>query len=400
MKKKLLSTILACAMVLTMAGCQKKAEGIYTAGTYTASAEGMNGPVKVSVTVSESEITDIQVVEHSETAGLSDPAVENMPGKIKEAQSTEVDAEAGCTITSDAIKAAVAAALAQAKGEAPVGGDEEDGTLDLPFDQADVIIVGAGFAGLNASLAAVEAGAKVILIDKNSTTGGSIRYAGGTLSGAGTKMQAEANVVDTPEDFYNDIIRMGGGINVEELTRKHVAVAADAIDWMDSIGADFGDRQPTQPSTYDAFDIPREHRVKGGGKAMAELVGGLVNEQVAAGKMALLLNTEVADIIMDGEAVVGVELTNGTKLMAKSIILATGGYGHNEEWLHEYNFENVLTDAPEFVTGDGYNFAKKAGAVFSNMDYLPAYAGGVPVSDTGFAHSVTEIGRASCRERV
>lgn len=132
MKKKLLSTILACAMVLTMAGCQKKAEGIYTAGTYTASAEGMNGPVKVSVTVSESEITDIQVVEHSETAGLSDPAVENMPGKIKEAQSTEVDAEAGCTITSDAIKAAVAAALAQAKGEAPVGGDEEDGTLDLP----------------------------------------------------------------------------------------------------------------------------------------------------------------------------------------------------------------------------------------------------------------------------
>ena len=170
MKKKLLSPILACAMVLTMAGCQKKAEGIYTAGTYTASAEGMNGPVKVSVTFTtdaieevkivehaESEITDIQVVEHSETAGLSDPAVENMPGKIKEAQSTEVDAEAGCTITSDAIKAAVAAALAQAKGEAPVGGDEEDGTLDLPFDQADVIIVGAGFAGLNASLAAVEA---------------------------------------------------------------------------------------------------------------------------------------------------------------------------------------------------------------------------------------------------
>ena len=123
------------------------------------------------------------------------------------------------------------------------------------------------------------------------------------------------------------------------------------------------------------FRSPREHRVKGGGKAMAELVGGLVNEQVAAGKMALLLNTEVADIIMDGEAVVGVELTNGTKLMAKSIILATGGYGHNEEWLHEYNFENVLTDAPECVTGDGYNFAKKAGAVFSTPTCGPCLGG-------------------------
>ena len=117
MKKKLLSTILACAMVLTMAGCQKKAEGIYTAGTYTASAEGMNGPVKVSVTVSESEITDIQVVEHSETAGLSDPAVENMPGKIKEAQSTEVDTVTGATISSDGIKEAVANALLEISQE-------------------------------------------------------------------------------------------------------------------------------------------------------------------------------------------------------------------------------------------------------------------------------------------
>ena len=243
MKKKLLSTILACAMVLTMAGCQKKDEGIYTAGTYTASAEGMNGPVKVSVTVSESEITDIQVVEHSETAGLSDPAVENMPGKIKEAQSTEVDAESGCTITSEAIKTAVAAALAQAKGEAPVGGDEEDGTLDLPFDQADVIIVGAGFAGLNASLAAVEAGAKVILIDKNSTTGGSIRYAGGTLSGAGTKMQAEANVVDSPELLYQDFVdknaNIGGNANFnEELARFYAEHSGEAVDWLDSLGAD------------------------------------------------------------------------------------------------------------------------------------------------------------------
>ena len=71
------------------------------------------------------------------------------------------------------------------------------------------------------------------------------------------------------------------------------------------------------------------------------------------------------------------------------MILATGGYGHNETMLHDYNFENVLTDAPEFVTGDGYTFALKAGAVLNNMDYLPAYAGGVPVSDTGFVHSVT-----------
>ena len=70
-------------------------------------------------------------------------------------------------------------------------------------------------------------------------------------------------------------------------------------------------------------------------------------------------------------------------------MLTTGGYGHNEELLHKYNYENVLTMAPSFVTGDGYRFAEKAGAQFNNMDYLPAYPGGVP--SAGFDVTTTAI---------
>ena len=401
LSKKILSLLLAAAMALSVAACSQpassasssesapssEAAGKYTAGTYEASAAGMNGDVKVSVTVDANNITAVEVTEHQETPGISDPAISDIPAAIVEANSVDVDAVSGATITSEAIKSAVATALAKAEGKEV----EEEGTTEIAFTDPDVIVIGAGFSGMNAALEAANNGAKVMLIEKNNAVGGSIRFAGGTLSGAGTKMQQEAGVEDSPEDFIADIERMGGGRNIPELTQKHVENAAAAVDWMDSLGADFGDRQPKQPQTYDAFEIPREHRVTGGGAAMVELVKPLLDEKVAAGNLEILLNTEVKDIIIEDGAVTGVIINDdaGTQYKAKSIILATGGYGHNEEWLHKYNYENVLTTSPEFVTGDGYVFAEKAGAVFSNMDYLPAYAGGVPVSDTGFVRSVT-----------
>lgn len=401
LSKKILSLLLAAAMALSVAACSQpassasssesapssEAAGKYTAGTYEASAAGMNGDVKVSVTVDANNITAVEVTEHQETPGISDPAISDIPAAIVEANSVDVDAVSGATITSEAIKSAVATALAKAEGKEV----EEEGTTEIAFTDPDVIVIGAGFSGMNAALEAANNGAKVMLIEKNNAVGGSIRFAGGTLSGAGTKMQQEAGVEDSPEDFIADIERMGGGRNIPELTQKHVENAAAAVDWMDSLGADFGDRQPKQPQTYDAFEIPREHRVTGGGAAMVELVEPLLDEKVAEGNLEILLNTEVKDIIIEDGAVTGVIINDdaGTQYKAKSIILATGGYGHNEEWLHKYNYENVLTTSPEFVTGDGYVFAEKAGAVFSNMDYLPAYAGGVPVSDTGFVRSVT-----------
>lgn len=302
--------------------------------------------------------------------------------------STEVDIVAGATFTSEAIINAVEQALEKASGKT-VDENKEDEKQTLAFTDPDVIVIGGGFSGMNAALEASTNGAKVMLIEKNSDLGGSIRYAGGTLSGAGTKMQEAAGIEDTEENFIADIERMGGGINVPELTAKHVSKAAAAVDWMDSLGADFGDRIPTQPGSYDAFGIPREHRVSGKGQEMVAIVKPLLEEKVNEGVLEILLNTEVKDIIIEEGAVTGVILTDGTEYRSKSVILATGGYGHNETMLHDYNFENVLTDAPEFVTGDGYTFALKAGAVLNNMDYLPAYAGGVPVSDTGFVHSVT-----------
>ena len=386
--KSLLAIATCCLMAFTLTACSKESSSKYTDGTYSGTAKGMNGDVTVEVTVKSDKIESVNVTSHNETTGISDPAIEQIPTSIVEKNSAEVDIVAGATVTSNAIMQAVTQALDKAAGK-EVAEETVSSAKPLAFTDPDVIVVGAGFSGMNAALEAAENGAKVMLIDKNSEMGGSIRYAGGTLSAAGAKMQIDAGVEDSEENFIADIDKMGGGMNIPELTVKHVSKAAEAVDWIDSLGANFGDRQPKQPATYDAFGIAREYRVEGKGKEMVELVRPLLEKKVEEGTVEILLETEVKDIIIEEGAVTGVQLTDGTEYKSKSVVLATGGYGHNEAMLNEYNYKNVLTNSPEFVTGDGYKFALKAGAKLNNMDYLPAYPGGVPVPSSGFVRSVT-----------
>ena len=380
--KKSLSVLLALALALCL-GTTVMAED------YSATAKGFGGDVTVTLTLEDGKLTAVKAEGASETAGIGTMALEQLPEAMVAQNSVDVDAVASATVTSEAVLSAAADALSQAgvtlEALAPAPAEPE--AAKPAFEDPDVIVIGAGFSGMNAALEAAENGAKVYLIEKNNAMGGSIRFAGGTTSAAGAKMQIEAGVEDSPENFQADILRMGGGTNIEELTRKHTERAAAAIDWLDSLGADFGDRQPKMSSSYDAFNVPREYRVQGGGTAMVELVKPLIEAHVEKGNIALMLETQAADIIVEDGAVKGVVLTDGTEYRAKATILATGGYGHNEELLHRYNYENVLTMSPSFVTGDGYKFAEKAGAVFNNMDYLPAYPGGVPVG--GFDVSCT-----------
>lgn len=380
--KRFLGMVLALMLALGLSPAALAAD-------YTATAQGFGGDVTVTLTIEDGVLKNVKAEGASETDGIGTKALEQLPAAMVAQNRVDVDTVSTATVTSNAVLAAAADALAQAGVTlTPVEAAPEAPEAAKPtFENPDVLVIGAGFSGMNAALEAANNGAKVYLIDKNDDMGGSIRFAGGTTSAAGAKMQIEAGVEDSPENFANDIVRMGGGTNVPELTQKHTENAAAAVDWLDELGADFGDRQPKMSASYDAFNVPREYRVTGGGKAMVELVRPLLMEQVEKGNISLLLNTEVADILVEEGAVKGVVLTDGTEYRAKATILATGGYGHNEELLHRYNYANVLTMSPSFVTGDGYKFAEKAGAKFNNMDYLPAYPGGVPVG--GFDVSCT-----------
>lgn len=101
-------------------GKPKPGEPIYTAGTYTGTAAGFGGEIAATVTVSETTIESVTLKGDGETPGIGTNALEALPAAITQSQSTAVDAVAGATISSDAIKLAVEAALAQAKGEAEI----------------------------------------------------------------------------------------------------------------------------------------------------------------------------------------------------------------------------------------------------------------------------------------
>ena len=105
--------LLAIAIILVLlVGC---GGAKYTAGTYTGEAQGYGGTVKVTVTVSEKEITEIVAEGASETASIGGVALEKLPTRALDAQSAEIDNMSGATYTSEAFKAALASALEQAK---------------------------------------------------------------------------------------------------------------------------------------------------------------------------------------------------------------------------------------------------------------------------------------------
>ena len=132
--RKFLSLLLALVMVL----CCIPAVAETADGVYEGTGAGLNGQIKVSVTVSGGKITEVKVLEHSETAGISDPAIEKIPAAIVEAQSADVDIVSGATFTSKGIIEAVKNALN------PDAAEE----AGMPFEQPDILVIGAGDGGV------------------------------------------------------------------------------------------------------------------------------------------------------------------------------------------------------------------------------------------------------------
>lgn len=382
MNKKGISVLLTMALAMATP-LYAMAEAIPANGVYEGSANGMGGALKVAVTVEDGKISGVEVLEHKETAGISDPAIEQIPQAIVDAQSTDVEAVTGATVTSDAIKEAVAAALS---GE----GAEEAGELEITIEP-DVIVVGAGMAGLSASVRAAELGANVLVLEQNYRVGGSANTAGGSISGAGYKIQKAAGIEDSPELFYQDFVTLGGEEFMNtEIAKVHAERSGGAIDWLqEDVGVEFSDK--VDSGSYLTMDINRVTYTaggvsSGGGSYFVKGLSDKLQSYIDAGTVQLCLDTLVTDIVLNDNGDVTGVMVGDKEISAPSTIIATGGYGYCERWLKEFNFTNITSNDPNTAIGSGYDFARKAGAAFDNMDYSSCYGGSVPV--TGFQASL------------
>lgn len=353
-----------------------------TPGTYEASAEGHNGAVHVSVTVSEDKIENVEVKDNSETRGLSDPAIQLIPSQIVAYQTLSTDVVSGATYTTVAIREAVKNCIIQA------GGNPDAYNTKIPNDEkgqeeelsSDVIVVGGGAAGMAATIRLEEAGKSVILVEKTSSLGGTIRVSGGNQVVQGSKVQKEAGVTnDSVKSMEEDFLKNGDQLNDAELLGIYAKNVGAATNWLSD---DVGVRYNMEGGLHQLaeYAINRELAYDEGGIGAAETL----NDKVHATDANVLLNTVAKHLIVENGKVTGVEAESqkGKKytLKADAVILATGGYGNNNDLLPA-SARNGLFYGLDSSNGEGLVMAvEDANAGTTHMEYIKEYPNGVETS--------------------
>ena len=350
-------------------------DGTYTAGTYTATAKGKIADITVEVTFTENAIADVKVVSHNETLGLgygvSTAPIDMFPGQIVANQTLAIDVVTNATVTGNAILAAVADAVNQAggdaevlkKAEAKVAGEE------IVYD-VEIVVVGAGAAGLSAALTAQEKNANVLVLEKGGITGGSTVRSGGKILAAGTPWQEKQGYTDTPEMMYEYLMSFDrDDIMNEELVMTFSKGSAENLQWLEDRGVQVQDVE----YIHSALTPWRVHNTMGGGGQTSghggQITAPLTNRYEGNGGK-IVYNCRATELITnEAGTVVGVKavMTDGTPVTvnAKSVILATGGYAKNEEMLDKYEDflpNNLYGTVPNTCVGDGLVMATAIGA--------------------------------------
>ena len=399
MKKynKVLAAALCLCLALSCLGMTASAEGAGVAnpGTYTASAVGKNGDVTLTVTYSENAVTDIQV-EEAETPTIGGAAIEAMTAQVLAEQTLTPDAVSGATETGRAYLAALADTAAQAGAEGFGAVAAEAESVDYAVTEADVIIVGAGGAGLTAAYTAAEQGASVILLEKSGVVGGNSLCSQQGVNAADSAVQAELGMEFATKELLKEATMSYGGR--ENLAEAYAAASGETVDWFaQELGIEWsgktGDRVDSanplasvlsdHPGGGDVFMV----KANADGYTSLTLVNALSRALESAG-VVLYKNTEATALLTDDSgAVVGVKAVgaNGEEVefSGKAVLLATGGFGQNHEMLVELrpDFANAITDEIAPTTGDGIRMAEELGAKTVDLAEMQTFPH-VPYGDT------------------
>ena len=360
MKKSVFAIVLA-ALLLVSAGAMAM-----TAGTYEAEANGIGGAVKVAVTVSETAIESVEVVSHSETAGISDPAIEKIPAAIVEGQTLAVDVVAGASVTSGAILSAVEQALTEAGADVEalkVKAETEAVAGETVEMTADVVVIGAGGAGVAAAVEACDAGAKVVLLEKMPAIGGTTATSQGLVGGYESKFTKEMDVHYTFEEMYGNLMNNASYRLDPELTAVTIEKSGETIDWMaDRLGMNF------YQVTVGYGPLTMMHWIENAGAGMKTAMEATLE----GSDVELMLETRATELLMNEDgSVKGVKAERGADTVivyADSVVITTGGYANNPELTERLDPEKAGTYGIGFVgsTGDGIIMASNVGAALTH----------------------------------
>ena len=430
--KKLISILLCVCMVLTM-GLAVAADGV--SGDFTGTAQGLGGDVTVTLTLKDGKIVGCTATGDKETEGIGSKVIDSFPAIVAESGSIAVDAISGATVTSNAFVAAAEAALTEAglnpedykTAIATAAG--EDRTVD-----ADVVVVGAGGAGMTAAISAAADGLKVVVVESQAMVGGNSVRATGGMNAAKTPLQDKntfgesAGVEKTlaaaegyadnetitalaatvseqweaykanPEGYFDSVELMeldtmigGKGINNPELVKTLCSNTADSIVWLDSVGASL-----TSVGAFGGASVKRIHRpVNAEGKTLSvgAYIVPILEKNLQDAGVEIILNTTVDTILTDANgAACGVSgvANDGSKLTvnADAVILTTGGFGANLDMVVSYKPElaGFMTTNAAGIQGQGIKMAEALGAATVDMNQIQIH----PTVEANTAALITE----------
>ena len=245
-------------------------------------------------------------------------------------------------------------------------------------DRADVVVIGAGGAGLSAAVTAHDLGKKVIVLEKMAFVGGNTNRAAGGLNAAETKPQEKAGIKDSIETHFNDTMKGGKYLNNPDLVHVLTDNARYSVDFINSLKE--GDL--TDVGMLAGATNKRAHRPAGGGFVGANVVKALATAAKDKG-IDVRTNAKAEKLIVKNGQVVGVQYKdkNGVKTIdAKAVVLASGGFGANQELLTKINpkLKGFGTTNHPGATGDVLTDLVDIGAGTRGLDYIQCIPGGVP----------------------
>jgi predicted flavoprotein YhiN len=253
----------------------------------------------------------------------------------------------------------------------------------------DVLIAGAGTAGIPCAVEAAAAGASVLLVDKSSDVGGTLHVSGGHLSGAGTRRQRVRGIADSPEQHRDDVMRISDQTARADIVELATRLAAGTIDWLDEHGLAFHEASPRLIYGHEPYTVARTHYGVDEARSILAVLRPLLDEQVQGGGVTLWLRSPVVSLRTASGAVTGAVVERDgqrVEVAASAVVLATGGYGGSPELFAEIEGLPLWTAAQSTSTGDGLRLAGEVGAARAGAGmFLPTF-GGLP--EEGAPHRV------------
>lgn len=380
--KKSLAIILTLLLVLSLGACQtnntsnSKEEQELVNGQFVGEGRGKGGSVKLEVTFEDSEIKDIKVLEHRES-DYTIPVIIDLTNQMIKSNSTKVDIVSGATLTSHAIINAVNDAIKKS-GATLIAREMTQEPEKAEDVSTDIVIIGAGGAGLSAAIEATNEGAKVIVVEKNAFMGGNTNYATGGMNAAGTKHQESKGIKDSPEIHFQDTMKGGHDKNDPALLKVFTDKAAETVYWLEGLGAKLSEIGRSGGQSVD-----RIHKGPEGMPIGTHLMDVFAN-QLEKLNIDVRLNTKAVEFISEGNKVTGIKVENKDgntyNINAKAVIIASGGFGANPELVTKYKpeLEGFGTTNQPGATGDVFSMLEKLDVALTDMKEIQTHPTVVP----------------------